>query len=263
VGSNGDFSGWTWGSNADDGGIGWVSFNSTTDGSPFDYKVVYDNPMVEPVITNVKPTPGSTCSSLMIEWDYDNSARVPEYFRLWSNDTAGPIGSVIASPTNTLTSYNWTVTINTTKYYTISAYDSSNPSEEKFSNQMSGTTLSFCEIVGVIGTGKCANPDEINLSWNVEAADYYIVKRCNKSDTGTDCTIDSGFSEFVSGDNCYHPSTNLCVDTFTSDESDGYRYKVAGVDDDPEPDIVGDWSDTSDIIVPCSNLPIWTEVKVE
>lgn len=269
VDSSGDFSGWAWGDNPEEGGIGWVSFNSITDGSSYDYKVAYDNPIVAPVITNVEPTSGNKCGSLKIDWTYDEYAGTPAGFKVYNPPVVA--GDEIFDLGPALRTYNDSgLALGETKTYVVCAYSGL---LEECSSPESGTTLSFCEISGIIGSGECGDPDKIKLSWNLETgADYYRLKRCNE--TRTDCSNDFNYLEIDPADDCYEPGIARCVSGICScentsfvsgEEGDGYRYKVAGVVDiaDPDPDEEGDWSDPTNVIVPCPGLPTWTEIKAE
>lgn len=249
-----DFHGWAWNANNDGSGIGWISFNCEDEGvcavdGGYDYKVSLAS-LEQPVITPpIDPVTDFQCSTLKVDWGAAAGATGYRVFR----DT------VQVSPDFDDTVFSFTdvgLSEGVSYDYIVQAFNLSDSSD---SASVIGTTLSVCEISSVEGIGEC--PNIINLSWAEEtSADHYEIDRCNEN--LLDCSDLGNYSNpFVGGDDCDEPSANQCADdTINLAESDDYfRYIVRAIVDTPLEE--GDWSDFSDEIQPCPNMPTWKEVK--
>lgn len=249
----GEFSGWAWNANNTGAGIGWVSFNCDDEGvcASSDYKVRVILSIAEPVITSITPLVNFQCEKLVVSW---NDVNGELGYRVFRDDFSPPTTQVSVDLNPDTASFtDSSLLAGVTYYYIVQAFNGFGFSN---SDVAGGATYSICAVSNVEAAGVC--PNTIELDWQSDAnADHYEIERCNE--TNLECTNES-FSGFVSGDDCFEPLLNSCVDDTIlnpAEVRDYFQYRVRAVSAISE---YGDWSDLSDKMQACMGVPTWKEV---
>ncbi len=245
IGSNGEFVGWAWNGNDDGTGIGWISFNSDTDGSAIAYNAQADliGQPQNVVVTQQEPS----CSALNIQWDVPVlGAEGFQIFRdgeqiVFSSGTcdAWPLTGGTCNDIDLISGQSYS--------YVVRACTDVGCNVSSDSAVAIGTTNAVCQVTSLLSTGaEC--PNSIFLSWDaIAGADSYNVYRQDESISGESALVESG--------NCSSLVTNSCIDTVpVGTESHRFTYQVAAYTAGPPPE-EGDLSTISGEFVACPYTP--------
>ncbi|MFH1427724.1 MAG: hypothetical protein ABIG60_04340 [Patescibacteria group bacterium] len=245
IDGTGEFIGWAWNGNDDGTGIGWISFNSDTDGSAVEYHVQGDiiGQPQNVLVTQQEPS----CSTLNVEWDIPVQGTVGfQVFRDGVQIVSSP-GTCDAWPLTGGTCNDINLTSGQSYSYVVRACMDVGCTVSNDSAASIGTTNAVCQVTSLLSTGtEC--PNSIFLGWDaIAGATSYNVYRQDETNGDPSALIVSG--------NCSSPVTNGCTDTVpVGTESHRFKYQVSATTTGP-PVEEGDLSTVSGEFVACPYTP--------
>lgn len=240
--------------------FGWMSFSGDTqDGG--EYGVYLEAMPNSPFNIKAEPSEAvSSCSSVLIAWDYSGTGQTGFGVQRKGETDWPPETELVCKVGPDARSCFDSELVPGTKYsYRIKALGECEDSEWVESGSV--TTSSVCAIFAVSVNGQC--PGSAVVSWNAPSSaplsnlSYAIERKETKDENGV--SVSEEWMPSTSGTCSASPVPLECTDII-SGESAGkktYIYKVIAKDL-----ITDDYTETeSDEIVPCPPAPSWIEVN--
>lgn len=277
--NNCGLNGWAWNGNADNTGVGWISFDSVTGGSPTDYAVMVHGITDTPQNVIVEPLEGNKCEALRISWSplvacTHHFVVLRQNGPIWNE--GNPPDATPCPNLNPWTNVCSDIGLDEGSYYTYKVRACADSSCNFFmdSDPATGKTHIICDISDAGSWGECE--DIAHLSWNGDSdADTYKIYRKYEGE-GDDLYTVAVDSSCAVQNPATDPATicagGVCSYDYTvptppdNDPNRKINYAMTGWDCDSGPPPFGEsdkYPPDPGYIIACPTEPVWKEIKPE